>query len=222
MPIKDLPSPGPIFGLSSAQSDYALELAYHAAHGAWVAQDDPMMAWIKAFMEDAASLPKVQQFAVVHTLLAKACDDPEAPTLTSQPATFARAAFEALRFDAHSGPLQAIDHVQIAIPVGGEVMARPFYVDVLGLTEVPKPPSMASRGGAWFVAGAIQVHLGVEADFRANDKAHPAFVVDDVDALAARAETAGYKVKRDADLPGHIRAFLYDPFGNRIEVLRAM
>jgi catechol 2,3-dioxygenase-like lactoylglutathione lyase family enzyme len=221
MPIKNLPSLGPIFGLSLAQSDYALELVYHASHGAWVGQDDPMMAWMKALVVDGGSLLPVQKFAVIHTLLARACDDPEAPTLTARPAAFAQAAFKALRFDAHSRPLQAIDHVQLAIPLGGEDLARPFYVDLLGLAEVPKPPKMAARGGAWFVAGAIQVHLGVETDFRANDKAHPAFVVDDVEDLAVKAEAAGYRVNRNDDLPGYTRAFIYDPFGNRIEVLRA-
>ena len=58
--------------------------------------------------------------------------------------------------------LQAIDHVQVAIPVGGEERARPFYRDLLGLIEQPKPADMARRGGAWFEAGGIKVHLGVE------------------------------------------------------------
>ena len=118
--------------------------------------------------------------------------------------------------------IQAIDHVQIAIPIGSEAVALLFYRDLLGLTEVPKPPAMAARGGAWLEAGMVKVHLGVEADFRANDKAHVAFVVDDVMALAARAADAGYKVKHDDELPGHVRAFLYDPFDNRIEILRAL
>jgi catechol 2,3-dioxygenase-like lactoylglutathione lyase family enzyme len=124
-------------------------------------------------------------------------------------------------FSARS-PIQAIDHVQIAIPVGGEGQAQSFYRDLLGLTEVPKPPDMAARGGAWYEAGTVKVHLGVEQDFRANDKAHVAFVVDDVMDLAQRAEVAGFNVKHANDLPGHIRAFLYDPFGNRIEILRAL
>ena len=36
---------------------------------------------------------------------------------------------------------EAIDHVQLAIPVGSEDLARSFYVGTLGLTEVPKPAS---------------------------------------------------------------------------------
>ena len=43
--------------------------------------------------------------------------------------------------------LQAIDHVQLAIPAGGENAARAFYRDLLGLVEQPKPPELAKRGG---------------------------------------------------------------------------
>ncbi len=118
--------------------------------------------------------------------------------------------------------IRAIDHVQIAIPVGGEEKARPFYRDVLGLTEVPKPAKQAARGGLWFEAGAVKVHLGVEQDFRANDKAHVAFLVDDVRALVDDARVGGYRVRDGDPLEGHIRAFLYDPFGNRIEILKPL
>ena len=117
--------------------------------------------------------------------------------------------------------LRAIDHVQIAIPVGGEDQARPFYGDLLGLTEVPKPAELAKRGGCWF-EGAVKVHLGVEQDFRANVKAHVAFEVDDVAGLAARAEGAGFRTQFDDDLDGFERVYLYDPFGNRLEFLKPL
>ena len=117
-------------------------------------------------------------------------------------------------------PIAAIDHVQIAIPEGGEAVARGFYAELLGLIEVPKPASMATRGGAWYQAGVVKVHLGVEQDFRANDKAHVAFLVADVADLAEQARERGFRVKHDTELPGHVRAFLYDPFGNRIEILK--
>ena len=118
--------------------------------------------------------------------------------------------------------LRAIDHVQIAIPPGGEDAARPFYRDLLGLTEVPKTGVQAARGGCWFEAGAIKVHLGVEEPFRANKKAHVAFLVDDVSGLGERAKAAGYETKSDDDLAGHVRVFIYDPFGNRLEFLRPL
>jgi catechol 2,3-dioxygenase-like lactoylglutathione lyase family enzyme len=118
--------------------------------------------------------------------------------------------------------LRAIDHVQIAIPPGGEARARAFYGDLLGLVEVPKPPALAARGGCWFESGAIKVHLGVEQDFRANVKAHVAFEVDDVQALSELAQAAGYTVKLDDEIADVERAFVFDPFGNRLEFLRPL
>jgi hypothetical protein len=67
----------------------------------------------------------------------------------------------------------AIDHIQLAMPVGGEETARRFYVDVLGMTELAKPPELAKRGGCWFLSGTVQVHLGVENDFRPAKKLTP-------------------------------------------------
>ncbi len=118
--------------------------------------------------------------------------------------------------------LEAIDHVQLAIPVGGEDIARGFYGNLLGLAEAPKPAEMAKRGGCWFEHGAMKVHLGVEDPFRPARKAHVAFLVSNVAELAARARAAGLEVKEDTDLPGHERVFIYDPFGNRLEFLRPM
>ncbi len=118
--------------------------------------------------------------------------------------------------------LRAIDHVQIVIPKGGEAAARPFYRDLLGLTEVPKSGVQATRGGCWFETGDIKVHLGVEEPFRANRKAHVAFVVDDVMGLGAKAAAAGYEAKSDGVLEGYERIFIYDPFGNRLEFLRPL
>lgn len=112
-----------------------------------------------------------------------------------------------------------IDHVQVAIPVGAEDRAREFYVGALGLREIPKPAELAVRGGLWLECGRQQVHLGVEQEFRAAKKAHPALVVegllDLVDALVAH----GCEVKPGEDLPGLRRRFVADPFGNRIELL---
>ena len=118
--------------------------------------------------------------------------------------------------------LRAIDHVQIAIPVGGEDVARPFYRDLLGLREVPKTGVQAARGGCWFEADGIKVHLGVEEPFRANRKAHVAFLVDDVADITARAEAAGFETKPDDELEGYVRVFVFDPFGNRLEFLKPL
>ena len=115
--------------------------------------------------------------------------------------------------------LERIDHVQLAMPAGGETAARSFYADLLGLAEVPKPPELAKRGGAWFEKGEVRIHLGVEADFRPAKKAHPALIVHGLADLARRLRDAGVPVTEDALLPGYDRVYVDDPFGNRIELM---
>ena len=105
------------------------------------------------------------------------------------------------------------------MPEGGENAARAFYAGVLGLTEIPKPAALAGRRGAWFAGGRVQVHLGVEADFRPARKAHPALQVEGLTALVARCEAAGVTVVRDVPLAGMDRVHIADPFGNRIELV---
>ncbi len=83
-------------------------------------------------------------------------------------------------------PFTAVDHVQLAMPVGEEEIARRFYVGLLGMTEIPKPPELAKRGGCWFASASVQVHLGMEAEFRPAKKAHPAFRCADYDAMITR------------------------------------
>jgi catechol 2,3-dioxygenase-like lactoylglutathione lyase family enzyme len=118
--------------------------------------------------------------------------------------------------------LEAIDHVQAAMPAGEEERARGFYRDLLGLPEQPKPPELAKRGGCWFESAAVKVHLGVETPFSPAKKAHIAFRVDDVRSLASRARAAGFLVVDDEELPGHERIYIYDPFGNRLEFLQPL
>lgn len=112
-----------------------------------------------------------------------------------------------------------LHHVQLAMPPGGEAAARRFYDGVLGIPEVDMPPELASRGGAWFRAGDLEIHLGVEEDFTPASRAHPAILVDDLGAVAARLREAGHDVRDDDRLPGHRRFHTDDPFGNRIEFL---
>lgn len=116
----------------------------------------------------------------------------------------------------------ALDHVQLAMPEGGEAAARAFYAGVLGLVPAQKPAPLAGRGGEWFERGNVQVHLGVETPFNPARKAHPAFEVDRLDAAIAALKAAGVDWYRDADLPGIVRIFVADPFGNRIELLERM
>jgi catechol 2,3-dioxygenase-like lactoylglutathione lyase family enzyme len=110
--------------------------------------------------------------------------------------------------------IRGLDHVQLAMPAGGEADARAFYAGLLGFTEVPKPEHLAGRGGCWFEAGEAKVHLGVDHDFRPARKAHPALLVRGLGALAARLREAGV-----ATVEGEDGVYVDDPFGNRVELL---
>jgi hypothetical protein len=115
-------------------------------------------------------------------------------------------------------PFAAIDHVQLAMPAGEEESAQRFHRDLLGMVEIPKPPQLAKRGGCWFASGGVQLHLGVEEDFRAAKKAHPALRCFDYDGLTSRLRAAGIETKEDESLPEVRRCHVFDPFGNRIEL----
>ena len=116
----------------------------------------------------------------------------------------------------------SLNHVQLAMPPGGEHQARLFYAGLLGLLEVPKPANLAGRGGAWFERGEVRVHLGVEADFRPARKAHPALLVDDLEALTKTLLAAGVATQEDEPLEGFERVYVSDPFGNRIELMQQL
>src|SRR3954467_10393321 len=104
-----------------------------------------------------------------------------------------------------------LNHVQIAIPAGSEAACRGFYVGVLGMSELQKPPELAKRGGLWVKSGEVELHLGVEADFRPARKAHSGIVVADIDGLGARLAEAGQPPAWDAAIPGVRRFFTADP-----------
>jgi catechol 2,3-dioxygenase-like lactoylglutathione lyase family enzyme len=110
-------------------------------------------------------------------------------------------------------------HVQLAAPAGSEPLMREFYAGLLGLTEIPKPAVLAARGGAWFLGPGLEIHIGIEEDFRPARKAHPGVLVADLDVLADRLRAAGHQVRPDDLLPGYRRFYVDDPVGNRLELL---
>ena len=118
------------------------------------------------------------------------------------------------------GAFLRIDHVQLAMPTGGEADARGFYVGKLGFAEVPKPPELASRGGVWFRSDSIALHIGVDPAFTPARKAHPAFRCAGYAELVARLRDVGVTIVEDG-LPfdGKPHCYLTDPFGNRLEVI---
>ena len=118
--------------------------------------------------------------------------------------------------------IRRIEHVQLAMPRAREAEARAFYGGVLGLPEIAKPPELAARGGCWFEDGAIKIHLGVEDDFRPAKKAHVALVVDDLDAVIAAARALVCETQPAQPFGKFTQAYVFDPFGNRIELLQAL
>lgn len=119
-----------------------------------------------------------------------------------------------------AGHILSFDHVQVTAPQGTEDRARAFYGEILGLEEAPKPAALAGRGGVWYRVGHLHLHLGLEDDFVPARKAHPAFLVNDLDAIRVRLIAAGCVIVEDVQFPGYRRFETRDPFGNRLELLQ--
>ncbi len=116
----------------------------------------------------------------------------------------------------------AFDHVQISIPAGRLDEALAFYVDVLGLTRTPKPANMPQTG-AWLTSGSVNVHLGEDGGpFVASGHAHPALLVDNFQAVLHAAGQNGLKTRMDKGPSGFDRGSIWDPFGNRIELMQKL
>jgi catechol 2,3-dioxygenase-like lactoylglutathione lyase family enzyme len=113
--------------------------------------------------------------------------------------------------------IRKIHHVQIAAPPGSEEQARTFFAGILGLKEIPKPANLATRGGAWFSGGDLEIHVGIDHDFKPARKAHVALQTDDLDGLRHHLQQHHIDIWEDEPLPGYRRFYAADPFGNRME-----
>ena len=109
-----------------------------------------------------------------------------------------------------NNPFSTIDHFQLAMPKGEEENARRFYRDLLGMKELTKPAELAKRGGCWFESGNVQIHLGVEEDFRSAKRAHPALRCSDYATLTCRLEQAGIEVTPDTAMPYTVRCYIHE------------
>ena len=114
---------------------------------------------------------------------------------------------------------KSIDHIQLAAPKGSEEIARKFFKDILDFEEVEKPETLKKNGGVWFASGNIQVHIGIEEPFSPSKKAHPAFEIDNIEELKIHFSKNQVEYLEDELLPGANRIYIFDPFGNRIELL---
>lgn len=116
--------------------------------------------------------------------------------------------------------IEAIHHAQISIPIGAEAQAREFYCGVLGLTEIPKPESLAGRGGFWLEINGFQIHFGAEDGVdRAKTRGHLAYLVADLDAWRDKLVANGCAIIDGIPIPDYRRLEFRDPFANRVEFL---
>ena len=106
------------------------------------------------------------------------------------------------------------------MPPGGIDEAVRFYREVVGLERIERPETLGGVG-AWFRAGAQELHVSEHEGFVPAVKAHPAFELPaaELDALAARLDAVGADVQWDGRLPGARRFYSFDPAGNRLEFL---
>lgn len=115
--------------------------------------------------------------------------------------------------------IKAVHHVQVSIPLGAEDAARAFYGGILGFKEIPKPESLAGRGGFWLELNGFQIHFGTEDGDRSKSKAHVAYLVSDLDDWKEKVTAAGCEPGDGIPIPGYRRFEFRDPFGNRVEFL---
>jgi catechol 2,3-dioxygenase-like lactoylglutathione lyase family enzyme/uncharacterized damage-inducible protein DinB len=127
-----------------------------------------------------------------------------------------------IRSEGEALTIIGLDHVQLAMPAGQEDSARRFYIGPLGFREVPKPDHLASGGGAWVENDGTKVHLGVDPEFRPAKKAHPAFLVTDLEQVVAILRQAGCPVVAGEPLEGYSHVYAEDPFGNRLELMQRL
>lgn len=113
-----------------------------------------------------------------------------------------------------------IHHVQLMMPRERAHEAERFYVELLGLTRIPRPENLPNPGGIWFSLGDQELHLGAQdAEVDPTSRAHVAFEVDDLDSILARLREAGVALNPAPTLDGIRRVHVRDPFGNRLELM---
>jgi catechol 2,3-dioxygenase-like lactoylglutathione lyase family enzyme len=112
----------------------------------------------------------------------------------------------------------SLHHAQVFYPPGEEAKARDFYQKSLGLAEIPRPATLADRDGIWFAAPPGHVHLSADRDLALHPRRHFALRVDDLDATRARLARGGARFEEATPIPGWRRVYVFDPFGNKIEL----
>lgn len=121
-------------------------------------------------------------------------------------------------------PVQAINHINVAVPSPLMQQVRDFYVDAIGLED--RQRGAGTRSGYWLYGGdAPLVHLmlprgdDLEPVKGSGAIDHVAFTCTDLEAMKARLEQAGvsYRMREDPDA-GFVQLFVADPAGVQVEL----
>lgn len=110
-----------------------------------------------------------------------------------------------------------IDHVSVLIT--DVERSRRFYRDLLGLKEIAKPRTF-SFIALWFELGGQQLHLLLKKEADTRSPRHFALRVKDVPAARIYFRERGVPIEETTLIPSCDRFFIYDPDGNRIEIIQ--
>jgi len=111
-----------------------------------------------------------------------------------------------------------LDHVSVIIT--DVERSRRFYREVLGLREVPPPPTF-DFVVVWFDLGGGQfLHLLLKAERDTISPRHFALGVTDAVAARERCRMNDLTIDETVRIPNADRFFIRDPDGNRIELIQ--
>jgi glyoxylase I family protein len=113
--------------------------------------------------------------------------------------------------------IRQIDHVSVVIT--DVERSRRFYRDVLGLREIAKPRTF-DFVVLWFDLGNQHLHLLHKDEADSRSPRHFALRVADVPAARRYFQHNGVAIQETTPIPGADRFFIFDPDGNRIEIIQ--
>ena len=113
--------------------------------------------------------------------------------------------------------IKHIDHCSVIIT--DVERSRHFYGSVLGLKEIPKPRTF-NFTVVWYDLGNQHLHLLLKDKADTSSPRHFALRVDDVSAARAYFKGLGLEVQETTPIPDADRFFIFDPDGNRIEIIQ--
>lgn len=129
-----------------------------------------------------------------------------------------------------SNSLQVLSFDHLTLIVSDLAATRHFYVDVLGMREMPRPDF--DFEGAWFQVGNVQIHAILTSELagqagwgdrgvvRSSRGHHFALQVANVEAAAERANELGIEIAAELKQrpDGVKQLFVFDPDAHVIEL----